>query len=331
MDQKPKIISIAPMMEWTDRHFRYFARILSKHVYLYTEMVVTHAILKGDRERFLQYHQDEHPVALQLGGSNPEDLAECSKIAQDYGYDEVNLNVGCPSDRVQSGMIGACLMKHPDLVARCFETMQKAVDIPVTIKSRIGVDDIDTYEHFQNFVQTIYNAGCRDLTVHARKAWLKGLSPKENRTKPPLHYEFVYNIKEEFPDMYIGINGGVTSIQEAQKHLQKIDHVMIGREAYNNPFILTEVDHTFYGEEANTVNRKELIRAFYPYIESELEKGQRLKYMAFHLMGMFAGVGGARKFRHHLTTQAGRENAGIDVMEEALAFIVEEVTTRTAV
>jgi tRNA-dihydrouridine synthase A len=249
-------VSIAPMMDCTDRHFRYFLRLISKKVVLYTEMVVAQAILHGPKDQLLKFRPEEHPLVLQLGGSNPKELAEAAKIAEQYGYDEINLNVGCPSDRVQSGRFGACLMKEPGLVAECIQGMKKAVRIPVTVKTRIGVDDLDDYDFLYGFIKTISEVGCEHFIIHARKAWLNGLSPKENRTIPPLDYDRVYQIKQAFPHLFITINGGVKTVSDIQQHLTQVDGVMIGREAYSNPYCLASVDQTIFGEAHSIPERR---------------------------------------------------------------------------
>lgn len=309
------------MLEWTNRHCRYFLRLISQHAVLYTEMVTTGAILHGDRNRHLQFSSEEQPIALQLGGSDPTVLAECAKIAEDYGYNEINLNVGCPSDRVQNGRFGACLMREPELVAACANAMQNAVSIPVTVKSRIGVDDDDSYEALCQFIGTVADAGCRTFIIHARKAWLKGLSPKENREIPPLCYETVYKIKQDFPDLEIIINGGIDSLTKAREQLKQVDGVMIGREAYHNPWVLAEVDQLFYGDDHPLKRRHEIIEAFLPYVESELMQGVRLHSMTRHLLGLFHGEPGARAWRRHLSENANKAGAGVELISTAAALV----------
>lgn len=318
--------STAPMMDWSDRHCRAFWRQLSTGALLYTEMVTTGALIHGNRERFLQYNDVEHPVALQLGGSNPQELAQCAKLAEEWGYDEVNLNVGCPSDRVQNNMIGACLMAHPQLVADCIKSMQDACDIEVTIKHRIGIDEMDSYEHMHNFVASVASTGCRSFTVHARKAILQGLSPKENRDIPPLQYPLVYRLKQEFPELEIIINGGIKTHEECELHLQHVDGVMLGREAYHNPGILMQVDERYFGSTSadcsdSLDNRIQAIRDFYPYIEQQLSDGASLHYISRHLLGLFNGMKGARQFRRHLSENAFKKESGIETMETALSFV----------
>jgi len=321
-----RTFSTAPMMDWSDRHCRYFWRTLSKEALLYTEMVTTGAIIhgKGGPERFLDFNEEEHPVALQLGGSKPSELAQCSKIAQEFGYDEVNLNVGCPSDRVQNNMIGACLMGHPVLVADCIKAMQDACDIPVTIKHRIGIDDQDSYEELHSFVHTVAETGCETFIVHARKAILQGLSPKQNREVPPLKYEFVKQLKLDFPHLEILINGGLETIDQMKEVLEFTDGVMIGREAYHSPRLLLDVDHEFYGHEAQDKDLKNKIRAMYPYIEKHLSQDGKLAYITRHMLGLFNGLPGSRQFRRHLSEQAYKSTAGIQVIEDALAFMSDE-------
>lgn len=321
-----RTFSTAPMMDWSDKHCRYFWRTLSKEALLYTEMVTTGAIIHGDggAQRFLDFNEEEHPVALQLGGSKPDELAKCAKIAEEFGYDEVNLNVGCPSDRVQNNMIGACLMGHPQLVADCIKSMQDACDIPVTIKHRIGIDDQDSYEQLHSFVETIAGTGCETFIVHARKAILQGLSPKQNREVPPLKYEFVKQLKQDFPQLEILINGGLQTIGQMKEVLEFTDGVMIGREAYHNPALLLEVDHEFYGHSKNTQELKAVIRNMYPYIDKHLSQDGKLAYITRHLLGLFNGLPGSRQFRRHLSEQAYKKTATLQVIEDALAFMPDQ-------
>jgi tRNA-dihydrouridine synthase A len=314
-------VSVAPMMEWTDRHCRYFLRRISRRCLLYTEMVTTGAVLHGDRGRLLAYRPDEHPLALQLGGSDPADLAECARIAESLGFDEINLNVGCPSDRVQSGRFGACLMAEPGLVARCVEAMRGAVSVPVTVKSRIAIDDQEEWPTLRGFVDTVAGAGCGRFIVHARKAWLTGLSPRENRDVPPLRYELVYRLKAERPDLAIVLNGGVTSLSEVDAHLQRVDGVMLGRAAYQNPFLLAGVDRRCFGDGAPPPDRHEIVRAMDDYVAAELAAGTPLAAMTRHMLGLFQGVPGARAWRRHLSEQAHRPGAGLAVLQAALARI----------
>ncbi|MBT9099241.1 tRNA dihydrouridine(20/20a) synthase DusA [Methylovulum psychrotolerans] len=321
----PRTLCIAPMMDWTDRHCRYFHRLLSKNAFLYTEMVTTGALIHGDHHRFLQYHAAEHPVALQLGGSNPRELAICAKMAEDYGYDEVNLNVGCPSDRVQNGRFGACLMAEPELVAECVAAMAAAVTIPVTVKSRIGIDDKDSYEELVHFVGTVAAAGCRTFIVHARKAWLSGLSPKENREIPPLRYDVVYQLKIDFPHLEIILNGGVTSLAQAETILEQVDGVMIGREAYQNPFILAEADQRLFADNRASLSRGEAIHALLPYISGQLALGLRLHSVTRHILGLFHEQYGARGWRRYLSEHANKPGADEAVLLQALKFTVPDV------
>lgn len=310
--------TVAPMMDWTDRHCRYFHRILSKHAVLYTEMVTTGALIHADPERFLRFNQEEHPVALQLGGSNAKELALCTKMAEDYGYDEVNLNVGCPSDRVQNNMIGACLMAHPALVSECLSEMQSAVSIPVTVKHRLGIDDMDSYEELHQFVETVKKSGCNVFIIHARKAILQGLSPKENRDIPPLKYEWVYQIKQAFPELEIHINGGIKTIDECKTHLQHVDGVMLGREAYQNPYLLSEVDQAFYADSRSQISRKAAAMAMLPYIEDQLSQGAALNHILRHMLGLFHAQRGGKQFRRFISENAHKPGATIDVLLEAL-------------
>ncbi len=309
------------MMEWSDKHCRYLWRLISRHALLYTEMVTTGALIHGDRERFLDYHPDEHPVALQLGGSNPVELALCAKMAQEWGYDEVNLNCGCPSDRVQQGMIGACLMAHPQRVAECVKAMRDAVDIPVTVKHRIGIDDMEVYAGLTDFVSTVADAGCQTFIVHARKAWLQGLSPKQNREIPPLNYDRVYHLKRDFPELEIIINGGITTLEQCREHLQCVDGVMVGREAYSNPYLLACVDETIYGDNHPIPTRQAVAEQFIDYCEAEMAKGMRLNHMTRHMLGLFQGMPGARRFRRHISENVHKADAGIEVLHQAVAEV----------
>jgi tRNA-dihydrouridine synthase A len=309
---------IAPMMDWSDHHCRFFWRLLTREALLYTEMVTTGALIHGDRERFLHFNPQEHPVALQLGGSDPDDLARCAAWAEHWGYDEVNLNCGCPSDRVQSGLFGACLMAKPGLVASGVKAMIEACGIPVTVKHRIGIDDMESYAAMRGFVEVVANAGCRTFIVHARKAWLQGLSPKQNREIPPLHYDWVYRLKQELPELEIVINGGIDSIAACSGHLQHVDGVMIGREAYQNPYMLTEVDTTLFDRQTPVPSRQAVVQALLPYIEEKLAGGAQLNHVTRHILGLFQGVPGARKFRRHLSENAYKAGAGLTVLEDAL-------------
>lgn len=306
------------MMDWTDRHDRFFLRLISRRAFLYTEMVTTGAVLHGDRQRLLGFDVSEHPVAVQIGGSEPADLAEAARIAEGFGYDEVNLNVGCPSDRVQSGRFGACLMREPDLVARCVEAMRGAVSVPVTVKCRIGVDEQEPEEALPAMARAVREAGCETLIVHARKAWLEGLSPKENRDIPPLDYPLVYRLKQSMPEMEIIINGGIATLDEAADHLAHVDGAMLGRAAYQNPFVLAEVDARFYGEAAAPLSRHDVLEAFLPYVERELAQGTHLHAMTRHILGLFQGQPGARAFRRYISENAPRAGAGIEVIREAM-------------
>ena len=312
--------SIAPMLDWTDRHCRYFHRLLSRHALLYTEMVTTGAILYGNQQQHLQFSLEEQPLALQLGGSNPADLAACAKIGADFGYNEINLNVGCPSDRVQNGRFGACLMAEPALVADCVAAMRAVVDIPVTVKSRIGIDDRDSYPELQGFIAASRAAGCETFIVHARKAWLSGLSPKQNREIPPLRYDVVFQLKQDFPDLNIILNGGITSLAAAQEHLKQVDGVMLGREAYHNPYLLAEVDALLFNDPQPPKSRRDVILALLPYVEIQLRQGVRLHSISRHLLGLFHGVDGARAWRRHLSENASKPGADAQVLLDALEF-----------
>lgn len=312
------------MLDWTDRHCRYFHRLLSQNAVLYTEMVTTGAILHGDQQRHLAFHEQEHPVALQLGGSNPQELAECAKIATAYGYDEINLNVGCPSDRVQNGRFGACLMATPALVAECLQAMQSATDIPVTIKHRIGIDDQESYAQLEDFVGEIAATGCNTFIVHARKAILSGLSPKQNREIPPLHYDYVYQLKQTFPQLEIIINGGIKSLEECQQHLQKVDGVMMGREAYQNPYMLAQVDQVIYGDEKPLISRQEVIEKLYDYCQIKLQQGDQLNWISRHILGLYQGERGAKRFRRYLSENAHRADADLNTLKLAVAAISQD-------
>ncbi|WP_406641410.1 tRNA dihydrouridine(20/20a) synthase DusA [Pectobacterium brasiliense] len=313
--------SIAPMLDWTDRHCRYFLRKLSSQTLLYTEMVTTGAILHGKGD-YLAYSEEEHPLALQLGGSDPQALAQCAKLAEQRGYDEVNLNVGCPSDRVQNGRFGACLMGEAALVADCIKTMKDSTSIPITVKTRIGIDDQDSYEFLCDFIQTVAERGeCDTFIVHARKAWLSGLSPKENREIPPLDYPRVYQLKRDFPALTIAINGGVKTLEEAKTHLQHLDGVMMGREAYQNPGILAQVDRELFGIDTATPDLAGVVRTMYPYIERELSGGASLGHITRHMLGMFQGIPGARQWRRYLSENAHKPGADAAVVERALALV----------
>jgi tRNA-dihydrouridine synthase A len=311
---------IAPMLDWTDRHCRYFHRLISQHAFLYTEMVTTGALIHGEHHRFLQFNAVEKPVAFQLGGSNPRELAHCAKMIEDYGYDEVNLNVGCPSDRVQNGRFGACLMAEPELVAECVAAMTQAGSIPVTVKSRIGIDERDSYEELTHFISTVAGAGCETFIIHARKAWLRGLSPKQNRDIPPLRYDVVYQIKQDFPQLEIILNGGITTLDQAEDVLQHVDGVMVGREAYHNPYLLADVDRRFYGESSPPRSREMIMELLIPYIKEQLElnDGVRLNSITRHILGLFHGEPGARGWRRHLSENVCKPGADINVVSNAL-------------
>ena len=311
-------ISVAPMMDWTDRHCRYFHRLISPHVKLYTEMVTTGALLHGDRERFLRFDKAEHPVALQLGGSDPVGLSKCAVYGAQSGYDEINLNCGCPSDRVQSGSFGTCLMREPELVADCIAVMQAEVDIPVTVKSRIGIDDEDSFEFLDRFVDTIANKGCTTFIIHARKAWLKGLSPKQNREIPPLDYVRVQKVKEKYPELRIILNGGITNIDQIKDQLGVLDGVMIGREAYQNPWLLSQIEEEFFGI-SNLPSREDVALALIPYIEQQRRDFDTpVKSITRHIMGLFQGLPGAKAWRRALSTYPYEDGAGSEVIEKAL-------------
>ncbi|MCK8046786.1 tRNA dihydrouridine(20/20a) synthase DusA [Shewanella sp. 1CM18E] len=320
-----RTFSIAPMLDWTDKHYRYFARLMSSQTLLYTEMVTTGAILHG-RGDYLAYNEEEHPLALQLGGSNPTDLAACAKLAAERGYDEVNLNVGCPSDRVQNGRFGACLMAEPELVAECVSAMKQVVDIPVTVKTRIGIDEQDSYEFLTQLIDTVKAVGCEEFIIHARKAWLQGLSPKENREIPPLDYERVYQLKRDYPELNISINGGVKTLAECQTHLQQLDGVMVGREAYQNPYILAEVDQKLCGLNTPVLSRDQVLEKLLPYIEAHLKQGGRLNHISRHIIGLYQGEVGSRIWRRYISENAHKQGAGIEVITQARAAMDDIVS-----
>jgi tRNA-dihydrouridine synthase A len=322
--------SVAPMMDWTDRHCRVFHRLMTRRARLYTEMLTTGAIIHGDRARLLGFDQSEHPVALQLGGSDPRDLAVCAKIGEDFGYDEINLNVGCPSDRVKDGRFGACLMAEPALVAEGVRAMKRAVSIPVTVKCRIGIDDQDPEIALDQLARSVVDAGADALIVHARKAWLNGLSPKENRDIPPLDYDRVYRLKTAFPGVPIIINGGIASLAEAKAHLGFVDGVMLGRAAYQEPWRLLRADPDLFGEAAPHAVMKDVLEAMMPYIERELAQGTRLHSIVRHFVGAFHGVPGARAFRRHLAENGVRPGAGVNVLRDAIALVEDRVVASMA-
>ncbi len=310
------------MMDWTDRHCRYFHRLIAPHVRLYTEMVTTGALLHGDRDRFLRFDESEHPLALQLGGSEPDDLASCAKMAADYGYDEINLNCGCPSERVQKGAFGACLMKEPALVADCVAAMKNAVTIPVTVKCRIGIDDSEEYEFLEDFVAQNKQAGCDTFIIHARKAWLKGLSPKENREVPPLKYDVAARIKQTFPELTVIVNGGITTLEAVHSHLSHFDGAMIGREAYHNPWFLHELEREFFGC-PSTRTRADIVHAMIPYAARQMrDYGTPVKSITRHILNIFNGERGSRAFRRILSTEVSDPATSPQILEKALSALV---------
>lgn len=329
-----KIISIAPMMDWTDRHERFFLRQISRRVCLYSEMITTGAIIHGDRARLLAFNPDEHPVALQIGGADPAALAECARIGADFGYDEINLNIGCPSDRVQSGSFGACLMAQPDLVARAVEAMAAAVDLPITVKHRIAIDDQEEWPTLSGFVETVAGAGCRHFIVHARKAWLQGLSAKENREVPPLRYELVHRLKQEKPALIVSINGGFTTLDATAAQLDHVDGVMIGREAYQNPYVLAEIDRRFFGEAADLPSRHDIVGRLLPYVERSVADGVPLKSITRHILGLFNGRPGARAWRRSLSENAPRFGGtpveAIALVQNAAALVPQDDNSAAA-
>ena len=315
-----RLVSVAPMMGWTDRHDRYFLRLISPNALLYTVMITTGALVHGKKLEVLEYSPEEHPIALQLGGSDPKDLAYCAKLADRYHYDEVNLNCGCPSERVQNGKFGACLMAEPQLVAECIDAMKQAVSIPVTVKTRIGIDDQDSYQFLTDFIGPIAEKGCDTFIIHARKALLDGLSPAENRTVPPLRWDVAHRLKRDFPDLTIILNGGIKTVEDIQKSLEHIDGVMIGREAYHNPYFLADVEREIF-ETGKILGRHEVIGAMIPYIVNHLQKGEPLKDITRHLLGLFQGMSGARRWRQVLSQEAYKPAANTNVVLEALKHV----------
>lgn len=313
-----RTLAVAPMLDWTDRHCRYFHRLLANKAVLYTEMVTTGAILYGPRATLLAYNPSEHPVALQLGGSDPQALASCAVLGEEAGFDEINLNIGCPSNRVQAGRFGACLMAEPDLVAEGVAAMRTKVKIPVTVKSRIGIDEQDSYAALAHFISTIAKAGCQTFIIHARKAWLSGLSPKENREIPPLRYDVVEQIKRDFPNLQIILNGGITVVEHALEHLSTLDGIMLGRAAYHNPYILAEIDHRLYQKATQPICRQEVLNRYLPYVEQQLSSGTNLATLIRPILGLFQGQPGARAWRRYLSEHSHKHGANISVITEAL-------------
>ncbi|NQV61052.1 MAG: tRNA dihydrouridine(20/20a) synthase DusA [Alphaproteobacteria bacterium] len=320
--------SIAPMMEYTDRHERYFLRLISRRALLYTEMITAEAVIHGDVQRLLAFSPAEHPIALQLGGSDPERMARAAEIGQTFGYDEININVGCPSDRVQSGRFGACLMAEADLVAACVTAMRATTDLPITVKSRIGIDDQDSYDFLRQFVETVAAAGCGSFIVHARKAILAGLSPKQNREIPPLDYDRVYRLKADYPALEVIINGGINSLQECQDHLNHVDGVMLGRAAYQEPYLLAAVDRSLFGDTDPMPSRADLVRAMQPYIAEQMGRGIRLNAITRHMLGLYHGQPGARAWRRHISENSYRPEADGSLLDAALAQIPGQLETQ---
>ncbi len=326
---KARRFSVAPMMEWTDRHCRFFHRLLTRHALLYTEMLTTGAIIHGDRTRVMTFNAAEQPVAIQLGGSDPRALAECAKIAEDFGYREVNLNVGCPSDRVQEGRFGACLMAEPQLVGDCVAAMKNAVRLPVTVKCRIGIDEQDPELALEELTCNVKSAGVDALIVHARKAWLAGLSPKENREVPPLDYDLVYRLKAAHPNLPVVLNGGIATVEQAVAHIDHVDGVMMGRAAYHEPWCLLSVDPLLFGEAAPFVSQRAAVEAYIPYVEMELAQGTRLHAITRHMLGLFHGMPGARAFRRHLATEGVKPGVGVKVLVEAIDMVRDSASADT--
>ena len=316
------LVSVAPMMDWTDKHCRFFYRLISKNVQLYTEMITTKAILRGDKNRLLDFNADENPLVLQLGGSDPKEMADCALIAQEWGYDEVNINVGCPSDRVLSGSFGACLMKEPNLVAQCVETMIERCDVPITVKHRIGIDDMESYEQLSEFVDLISQKGCQHFIVHARKAWLTGLSPKENRTIPPLNYPWVYQLKKDFPNLKFSINGGIDSCEDIVGHLEHVDGVMLGRSIYHNPFLLEQIELEIFNSNVGLLNRELILSKYMSYISAQLQQGVPIRSMTRHILGLYHGEANAKLFRRLLSGKV----VELDHLNEWLDFKKNSLT-----
>ena len=312
-----KIISVAPMMDWTDTHCRYFLRLLNQDIFLYTEMITAEALLFGDKNNHLKFNEEEHPIALQLGGSDPNKMRQAAKMAADFGYDEINLNIGCPSDRVQQGSFGACLMAKPDLVAECVSSIIDSVDIPVTVKTRIGIDDLDSYDFLRHFVDRVVESGCNRFIIHARKAILSGLSPKENRTIPPLNYERVYRLKSDYKHLHISLNGGINNLNDCKDHLALLDGVMIGRFAYHQPWFLHELKDLSSSCQKDHFSREDIVDKMCFYIESQMKLGVKLNHITRHMLGLYSGQPGARAWRRYLSTHAHLEGAGIEVLQNA--------------
>ena len=317
-------LSIAPMMDRTDRHYRYFMRQITRHTLLYTEMVTSQAIKYGDVDKLLGFSEIEHPIALQVGGDDPKDLAHCAKLAESLGYDEINLNVGCPSSRVQSGNFGACLMFTPDRVADCISAMKAATTIPVSVKHRIGVDDRDSYEEMVDFVKTVASAGCDRFSVHARKAWLQGLSPKENRDIPPLRYDDVHQLKRDFPDLFIEINGGFVTLEQSLEQLDHVNAVMIGRAAYDAPYLFAEADRLFYGDDSPVRSRHEVVEAMYEYVDRHIANGNKLHSITRHMLQLFRDKPHNRSWKQILTAQGSTTGIGVSALKEAMSGIARE-------
>jgi tRNA-dihydrouridine synthase A len=330
MTASPHTFCVAPMMDWTDRHCRFFHRLLTAHAFLYTEMVTAEAVLHGRRERLLAFSPQEHPVALQLGGSDPGRLAEAAAVGEGFGYDEINLNVGCPSDRVQEGRFGACLMAEPALVADCVAAMRARVTVPVTVKCRIGIDDQDSEADLERFVGAVAQAGCRTFIVHARKAWLEGLSPKENREIPPLDYPRVHRLRAAHPELEIVINGGIATFEEAEAHLAHVDGVAFGRAAYQNPYLLAEADARLFGDAGPPPTRRAVLEQLLPYAEGHVRNGGRLNNIVRHILGLYHGRPRGRAFRRHLSELAPRAGAGIDVLREAIRIAESDAAVALA-
>ena len=320
-DTLDRRLSIAPMMGWTDKHYRYFMRLISPNTLLYTVMITTGALVYGKKHDLLEYNEEEHPIALQFGGSNPKDLAYCAKLGEEFGYDEININCGCPSDRVQRGKIGACLMAEPDIVAECVDAMMQTVNIPITVKTRIGIDELESYGFLTDFIGKSADKGCKTFIIHARKALLDGLSPSQNRSIPPLRWEVAYKLKKDFPNLNIVLNGGIKTVEHVKTALEHTDGAMIGREAYKNPYFFAEIEKEVF-KTSNILNRDEIVENMFPYIEKHLKQGLPLKDISRHILGLYHGCRGGKKWRQILSEDAYNDNAGLEVIKDALKYVI---------
>ena len=324
MISNEKYISVAPMMDWTDRHCRYFMRLINPDVHLFTEMIVVDSILHGDHKKLLSYDQSEHPVVLQLGGNDPLKMRRAAEIGAKSGFDEININVGCPSDRVKSGSFGACLMAKPQIIAECVQSIKEITDIPVSVKSRIGIDDQDSYEFLYDFIKTVNNSGCETFIIHARKAILSGISPKQNLSIPQLNYDRVYRIKSDFNHLRIVLNGGLNDIQDCINHLKVMDGIMIGRHAYRNPWFLNKIKRAIqHSDDDEVITRRDIVEKMYPYIEEQLKEGTKLRNITRHMLGLFSNQPGAKFWRSYISQNSSRDEAGVEVLQNALDRMIE--------